>query len=100
MISPPRSCPQGVIPQTLCIMIAREADRNSPGSPDPQRTIDHGGAIGLRDLGYVEGKTIVFEFRWAETVVQLPELAAELARMNVDVILASSSTEADAAARA
>ncbi len=55
---------------------------------------------GLRDLGYVEGKTIVFEFRWAESVDQLPELAAELARMNVDVIFASSSTEADAAARA
>jgi putative tryptophan/tyrosine transport system substrate-binding protein len=33
---------------------------------------------GLRDLGYVEGKNIVIEFRWAERVEQLPELAAEL----------------------
>jgi putative ABC transport system substrate-binding protein len=47
---------------------------------------------GLRDLGYVEGKNIVIEFRWAETVEQLPELAAELVRMKVDVIFASSST--------
>jgi putative ABC transport system substrate-binding protein len=47
---------------------------------------------GLRDLGYVEGKNIIIEFRWAETVEQLPELAAELVRMKVDVIFASSST--------
>ena len=32
---------------------------------------------GLRDLGWVEGKNIVIEFRWADTVQQLPELAAE-----------------------
>ena len=38
---------------------------------------------GLRDLGYVEGKNIVIEFRWAEGVDQLGELAAELVRMNV-----------------
>src|SRR5215470_19285315 len=46
---------------------------------------------GLRQLGYVEGKDIVFELRWAETVEQLPELAAELVRMNVDVIFATGS---------
>ena len=46
---------------------------------------------GLRELGYHEGKNIVIEFRWAETVDQLPELAAELARMNVDAIFAMSA---------
>ncbi len=50
---------------------------------------------GLRQLGYVEGKNIVIEFRWAETVDQLPELAAELVRMNADVIFAMSSTEVE-----
>jgi len=55
---------------------------------------------GLRDLGYVEGKNIVIEFRWAETVEQLPELAAELVRMKVDVIFASSSTMVEPARQA
>jgi putative tryptophan/tyrosine transport system substrate-binding protein len=50
---------------------------------------------GLRQLGYVEGNNVAIEFRWAETVDQLPALAAELVRMNVDVILAISSTEVE-----
>jgi putative ABC transport system substrate-binding protein len=52
---------------------------------------------GLRQLGYVEGKSIVIEFRWAETVDRLPELAAELVGMNVDIIFAMSSTEVETA---
>src|SRR5262249_29492548 len=55
---------------------------------------------GLRDHGYVEGKDIVIEFRWAEGVEQLPELAAELVRMNVDVIFAPSSTFVEPARQA
>ncbi len=55
---------------------------------------------GLRDLGYVEGKNIVIEFRWAERVEQLPELAAELVRMKVDIIFASSSTFVEPARQA
>jgi putative ABC transport system substrate-binding protein len=55
---------------------------------------------GLRDLGFVEGKNIVIEFRWADTVDQLPELAAELVRMKVDVIFASSSTMVEPARQA
>ena len=55
---------------------------------------------GLRDLGYIEGTTVVIEWRWAEKVDQLPELAAELARMNVNVIVAPSSTFVEAARQA
>src|SRR4029450_4779380 len=55
---------------------------------------------GLRDLGYVEGKNIVIEFRWAERVEQLPELAADLVRMKVDIIFASSSTFVEPARQA
>jgi putative tryptophan/tyrosine transport system substrate-binding protein len=55
---------------------------------------------GLRQLGYVEGNNIVVEFRWAETVDQLREVAAELVHMNVDIIFATSSTEVEAARQA
>jgi len=55
---------------------------------------------GLRDLGYVEGKNIVIEFRWADTIEQLHILAAELVRMNVDIIFATSSTEVEPARQA
>jgi ABC-type uncharacterized transport system substrate-binding protein len=55
---------------------------------------------GLRDLGYVEGSSVIIEWRWAEKVDQLPELAAELVRMNVDVIVAPSSTFVEAARQA
>jgi putative ABC transport system substrate-binding protein len=46
---------------------------------------------GLRELGYVEGKTIVVEWRYAEGKLdRLPALAAELVRLKVDVIVASA----------
>jgi len=46
--------------------------------------------IGLRDLGYVEGKNFVIQSRFAEgDVDRLNELAAELVRANVDVIITS-----------
>jgi len=44
---------------------------------------------GLRELGYVEGKNIAFEFRSAERKLdQLPVLASQLVRLKVDVIVA------------
>ena len=43
---------------------------------------------GLADLGYIESTTIVIEYRWAlGQIARLPELAAELVRSNVDVIV-------------
>lgn len=43
----------------------------------------------LRELGYVEGQTIVIEARYAENKLErLPALVAELVRLKVDVILA------------
>jgi len=58
-------------------------------------------AAGLRELGYVEGKNIVFEYRWAQGKSELfPKMAAELVQKNVDVIVASSQAPALAAKRA
>jgi ABC-type uncharacterized transport system substrate-binding protein len=52
---------------------------------------------GLRELGYVEGKNIVIEYRYAEGKLdRLRELAAELVRLKVDVIVASGSTSTGA----
>ena len=53
--------------------------------------------MGLRNLGYVEGKSITIAFRSAEMPERLPEAAADLVRLNVDVIFATSSTEVEAA---
>lgn len=44
---------------------------------------------GLRDLGYVEGSSIVIEYRWGANAADLPALAADLARLKVDVIVSS-----------
>jgi putative ABC transport system substrate-binding protein len=56
---------------------------------------------GLRDLGWVEGQNVVLEIRAAEgNYERLPELAAELVRLKVDVIFASSTPAALAAKRA
>jgi putative ABC transport system substrate-binding protein len=53
---------------------------------------------GLRDLGYIEGKTIVIEWRSAEgKLARHRELAAELVRLNVDVIVTSGPTMTRAA---
>lgn len=54
---------------------------------------------GLRELGYLEGQNITIEARWADgRSERLPELAAELVRLPVDV-LCTEGTQASAAAK-
>jgi len=56
---------------------------------------------GLRELGYVEGKNIVIEYRYSEGKLdRLRELAAELVRLDVDVIVTSGPTPNRAAKEA
>jgi putative ABC transport system substrate-binding protein len=56
---------------------------------------------GLRDLGYTEGKNIVVEYRYAEGKLErFPDFAAELVRIQVDIVVTSSDPGARAAKNA
>jgi putative tryptophan/tyrosine transport system substrate-binding protein len=56
---------------------------------------------GLRELGYVDGKNIMIEYRYAEGKLdRLPDLAGELVRLKVDLIFAPSTAAALAAKNA
>jgi putative tryptophan/tyrosine transport system substrate-binding protein len=58
-------------------------------------------AQGLRDLGYIEGKTIIIERRWAERdFSRLPQLAAELVALPVDIIVTAAPPAVRAARHA
>ena len=56
---------------------------------------------GLRDLGYVEGQNITLEIRWADgNRDRLPQLADELVRLKVDVMVTGGNSATQAAKRA
>jgi putative ABC transport system substrate-binding protein len=56
--------------------------------------------LALRELGYIEGQNIAFEYRYAEGKVdRFPELAAELVRLKVNVIVAGGGTRLVLAAK-
>src|SRR5215813_14274668 len=70
------------------------------GSPPPPRS---GGAFSqaLRDLGYVEGRNIVIDRRWAEgNNERFPGLVAELIALRPDVIVADTTAGITAALQA
>ena len=95
----------------LTVLLAAEAQQAtkvyrigwlSPGLPRP----DHDSPVdafrqGLREIGYVEGQNLVIEYRGAEgRPERLPDLAAELVRLQVDVIVAVGSAATRAAQHA
>ena len=56
---------------------------------------------GMRELGYIEGKNLHVEFRWAEGKYErLPGLATELVQAQVDAIVAAGAQDIDAARKA
>jgi putative tryptophan/tyrosine transport system substrate-binding protein len=68
---------------------------NLPYTPTPRMEVFR---QGLRELGYVEGKDIIIEARFNQgRLDQLPELAAELVKLNVDLIVAIGTQAAQAA---
>jgi putative ABC transport system substrate-binding protein len=75
--------------------------RLSPLSASADAPVREGLRQGLRDLGWVEGQNLAIENRFAEgNVRRLPALAAELVRLNVDVIVTGSVPAAAAAKNA
>src|SRR5258707_917308 len=65
----------------------------STGSPSVARPNQEAFHRGLRDLGYIEGQNITIEYRYAEGLDErLPNLAAELVQLKVDVIVATGTS--------
>jgi putative tryptophan/tyrosine transport system substrate-binding protein len=71
------------------------------GSPSSHVTRINAFRQGLRELGYVEGKTINIEYRYAEgRFERLPELAEELVHLKVDILVVSGAAAASRAKNA
>ena len=88
----------------LTVLAPRVAEAQQPGKVPRIGLLGGGSASaaagridafrqGLRDLGYVEGKTIVIEQMWAEGKLdRIPALAADLVRLKVDAIVSAGPT--------
>jgi putative ABC transport system substrate-binding protein len=73
----------------------------SAGSPSGVPHLLEAFRQGLRELGWVEGQNIVIDYRYAEgRFDRLPDLAAELVRLKVDVIVAAATATSVAAKNA
>jgi putative tryptophan/tyrosine transport system substrate-binding protein len=68
-----------------------------PGAPATWSLRTNAFLDGLRELGYVEGKTIAIEWKWGDDQLDtLSRLASELVRSNVDVIVTGGTLAAQA----
>ena len=93
------------VARSEAILRSAEAEGRSLSAEDVGELFRHAHTIkgeargeGLRDLGYVEGKNLVIEWRFADgNTERLPALAAELVRQKVDIIVATGAPAASAA---
>ena len=89
---------RGIVTLILSLLLMPLAADAQPGPKIPRigvlgRTPGSAGSFrqALRDLGYREGQTIAMEYRWAEGQLdRLPDLAAELVRLQPDLLVAIS----------
>src|SRR5215471_21359273 len=66
----------------------------SSGNPTSESARAEGMRLALRELGYVEGQNIAIEYRYREgRPDRAPELAAELVRLKVDIIVVASGDQ-------
>jgi putative ABC transport system substrate-binding protein len=73
----------------------------SPFTPSDTAAWNHALLKGLRDLGWIDGKNIAFEYRYSEgNNDRLPALIADLVRLKVDIIVASVTNDTLAAKNA
>jgi putative tryptophan/tyrosine transport system substrate-binding protein len=95
-------------PSLLWPLAARAQTRKPPtigylggGGPESQRAWVDAFVQRLRELGWIEGRTIAIEYRWGEgRPERYAEIAAEFVRLKVDVILANGTEAAIAAKQA
>jgi len=88
-------------------LVARAQQKSMPvigflgfGLPDPGTPYVTAFRQGLRELGYIEDRNILIEYRWAEGKPErFPVLAAELVALKVDVIVTAGGTLAALAAK-
>jgi putative ABC transport system substrate-binding protein len=90
---------------TLCSSAEAQQAKKVPRigylAGDPQSPSHEAFRQGLRDIGYVEGQSILIEWRYAgDKPDRLPELAAELVRLKVDVVVAANAAAVTALRRA
>src|SRR5437870_12682573 len=84
LASPAEAQQPAKIPRLGYLVVAPLSD-----TPSPERAAF---LTGLRELGWIEGKTIAIEYRSAKWNVELlDDLAEELVRMKVDIILAAGA---------
>ena len=91
----------------LCLPAVAQQPKKVPrigylSSRDPaiESTRSEGIRLALRERGYIEGQNIAFEYRYAEGKLdRLPELAAELVRLKVDIIVVAGGIQAIQAAK-
>src|SRR5499427_10738712 len=70
-------------------------------SPQPFANYVSGFRVGLKQTGYIDGQNVTIEFRWAEGHYdRLPEMAADLVRRNVAVLVSTGGPPSVTAAKA